>query len=261
MKKKDRVKVGDRLESSSCGTYTILEKVDGHSVVQFDTGYTTTVDNHSANSGSIKDPLFPQLFGVGYMGVGDYVSRLGAKSKGYPSLPEYTAWVNMLQRCYYDKYTCRSSCRTYDNVRVEPEWHNFQNFAAWYVPKRKLFDSYDFGSPSLDKDILAEKDEPKFYGPVTCCLVPIEINGAFIGLNKEQGGIVKNNSGYYVVQKGKRVTGYFETIEEARFIKKIIKQEHLIELANKYQEVIEPRVYDKLCSWFEVDLKKFTGHF
>lgn len=72
-----------------------------------------------------------------------------------------------------------------------------------------------------------------------------------IGINKEDSGIVKTNKGYYVTHKSRRVTEYFDTIEDAREVKRIIKQEHFINLANKYQHVIEPRVYDRLCSWFD----------
>ena len=53
------------------------------------------------------------------------------------------------------------------------------------------------------------------------------------------------------MHKSKRVTEYLETLEEAKEIRKIIKQEHFISLANKYKHVIEPKVYDKLCNWFD----------
>lgn len=199
----------------------------------------------------VKDPLFPQVLGVGYFGVGPYKNKLGSAHKGFTSTPEYNAWQNMLQRCYYDKYICRvDGVKTYDNIEVDSIWHNFQNFAEWYIPRRKMFDEYGIKRPSLDKDILAIKDKPKVYSPDTCCLVPMEINGALIGIDKDVGGILKSNNGYYLNQKGKRVTEYTEFIEEIIEIRKIIKQEQLIKLANKYQYVIEPRVYDKLCSWF-----------
>jgi hypothetical protein len=180
------------------------------------------------------------------------VSRLGPQSQGYKSLPEYNAWINMLQRCYYDKYICRvDGVKTYDDVAVDPVWHNFQNFAEWYVPRRKPFDDNNIKRPALDKDILAVPDQPKAYSPNTCCLVPAEINGAIVGTDKEDSGIIKAKIGYCVYHKSKRVTEYFDTIEDAREVKRIIKQEHFINLANKYQHVIESRVYDRLCNWFD----------
>lgn len=249
--KKEKIKVGDRVESSSCGWYTILEKNNGYCVIKFDTGYITTVDYKVAKSGNVKDPLFPQVLGIGYFGVGPYKNKMGSAHNGFNSTPEYNAWQNMLQRCYYDKYICRvDGVKTYDDVEVDPVWHNYQNFAEWYIPRRKLFDENGIKRPSLDKDILAVPNQPKVYSPNTCCLVPMEINGALIGIDKEAGGILKSINGYYLNQKGKRVTDYIESIEEVMQIRKIVKQEQLTELANKYQHVIEPKVYNKLCNWF-----------
>ena len=245
------VNVGDRIESDSCGFFTIKSKINGYCVIEFDTGYTCTVSNKAAKRGCIKDPLHPQVLGVGYFGIGTYKNKLGATSNGFSTLPEYNTWINMLQRCYYDKYICRvDGTKAYDTVTVDPVWYNFQNFAEWYIPRRKLFDENSIKRPALDKDILAIPNQPKTYSPETCCLVPLEINGALIGTNKEDSGIVKSKNGYSVYHKTKRVTEYFDTIEEARNIKKIIKQECFISLANKYQHVIEPKVYDKLCNWF-----------
>lgn len=250
-KRRDSTNVGDRIESDSCGYYIIKSKSEGFCVVEFDTGYTCTVSNKAARRGSIKDPLYPQVLGVGYFGVGPYKNRLGATSKGFCTLSEYNAWQNMLQRCYYDKYTCRvDGVKTYDNVEVVPEWHNFQNFAEWYVPRRKLFDDNNIKRPALDKDILAPSLENRVYGPETCCLVPDEINGALVGIHKDDSGIMKQTKGFCVYYKSKRVTDYFDNIEEARKVREIIKQENFIRLANKYQHVIEPRVYDRLCNWF-----------
>lgn len=213
MKKEDWVKVGDRIESNSCGFYTIMEKKNGYSVVKFDTGYTVTVGNHAANKGRVKDPLFPQVLGIGYFGIGPYKNRLGDTRKGFNTLPEYNSWINMLQRCYYDKYESRvQGCMIYEDIEVDPFWHNFQNFAEWYVPRRKLFDEHNIKRPALDKDILAVKDKPKVYGPDYCCLVPVEINGALIGIDKDTGGISKSTYGYYLTQKGKQVTNYINSL-------------------------------------------------
>lgn len=181
-----------------------------------------------------------------------YKNKLVSVHKGFNSTPEYNSWQNMLQRCYYDNYICRvNGVKTYDDIEVVSEWHNFQNFAEWYVPRRKLFDEYNIKRPALDKDILAIPNQSKIYSPNTCCLVPSEINGALIRINNCTGGVLKSNNGYYLNQKGKRVTDYVESLEEVIELRKVIKQEQLIGLANKYQQIIEPRVYDKLCNWFE----------
>lgn len=250
---KVKLEVGDRIESNSCGIYTIIEKSAGYCVIKFDTGYVCTTDIRSARIGRVKDPLYPQVFGIGYLGVGTYIARLGSQSKGYNSLREYNAWINMMQRCYYNKYESRvQGCLTYESIEVSPIWHNFQNFAEWYVPRREVFDKTGIKRPSLDKDILAIPTQDKIYSPDTCCLVPIEINGAMIGIDKIDSGILKQLNGYVVYHKSKKASEHFDTIEEAIEVRKVIKQEHFTNLANKYQHVIEPKVYDKLCNWFNL---------
>lgn len=248
LSRKDLV-VGNKYSSSICGEFTLIERNGDYSVVRFDTGYTITVGTDRVATGKIKDPLYPRLFGVGYIGIGPHKGKLGSTQKGFGPTPEYNAWINMLQRCYYDKYIFREQGhKTYDDITVDSEWHNFQNFAEWYKPKREPFDLAGIKRPALDKDILAIEGESKIYSPSTCCLVPDEINGAFVNLNKEC--ILQGKKGFYVMHKRKRVTEYLETLEEAKEIRKIIKQEYFIQLANKYKHVIEPKVYHRLCNCF-----------
>lgn len=248
-----KFRIGNVMKSRSCGQYTIIDKIGDLCEVRFDTGYSTTVSTKCARDGSVKDPFYPQVLGVGYIGVGEHVSRLGAASKGYGTLPEYNSWINMLQRCYYDKYIGRTKEeKVYENVSVIEEWHNFQNFAEWYVPRRKLFDVYNIYRPALEKDIFAHNNKPKVYSPETCCIVPPEINGAIIKIDSTLSGILKSDKGYYLMHKSKRVEGYYDTIEDAALARMVVKQSNLRFLADKYSHVIEQRVYDKLYNWFEV---------
>jgi len=251
---RNEIKVGDRVSSKSYGVFTCIEekKKTGHCVIRFDTGYTNEVLTSDAIKGKVKDPLYPSVSGVGFIGSGEYISHL---SLNKPT-SEYTAWLNMLKRCYYASDGNRlKGCRSYDNVLVCEQWLNFQEFAAWYSPRREVFDKHGIIRPALDKDILMVSGKQKVYSADTCCLVPVEINCAVIGIENNQTGILKQNAGYYTRFRGKRIPGVFETIEETIAVRKAVKQDYLISLATKYQEVIEPRVYDKLCSWFEVDLK------
>lgn len=242
--------IGNKYSSLNYGDFTLVERNGGYSVIRFDTGYVSTVETECVINGTVKDPLYPKLFGIGFIGIGKHKARLGNAKDGFKVLPEYNAWINMLQRCYYAKYIIREQgCKAYDDVTVDSEWHNFQNFAEWYKPRREPFDIAGIKRPALDKDILATQGCSKVYSPSTCCLVPDEINGAFIYLNKE--GILQGKKGFYVMHKSKRASDYIETLEEAREIRKIIKQEHFINLANKYKHVIEPKVHDKLCNWFD----------
>lgn len=54
------------------------------------------------------------------------------------------------------------------------------------------------------------------------------------------------------MSKSKRAEGYFTTIEDAVLARKIVKQNNLRFLADKYVHVLEDRVYDKLYNWFEI---------
>lgn len=246
------MQVGDRVKSKSCGYYTIVEKIKGgYCKVRFDAGYETVIDSYSTVIGNVKDPLHPQVLGVGYLGVGPYVSRLGPAIKGFKQLPEYNVWINMLQRCYYDKYINRvDGLETYDDIEVCEDWHNFQNFAEWYIPRRKVLDDTCIKRPALDKDILS-KFESKVYSPETCCVVPQEINSGIIGIHKETSGILQSKKGYYVMHKSKRVSEYLGTIDEAKIIRKQVKHQYLIGLVNKHKDILEEKVYDKLCNWFD----------
>lgn len=245
---KGEIKVGDRIQSNSCGMYTVLEKNGGKYAVQFDTGNIVIALKAAVINGMIKDNLFPTVFGVGYIGIGNYASRAGGSI-----LQEYRAWSGMLSRCYYAKDAHRASgVGPYDNVNIDEHWLNFQNFAAWYNPRRNTLNSGGIIRPALDKEILAVKDTPKLYGPDTCCVVPSEINGALIDIDHEQGCILKCGLGYFVKQKNRKATKHFETIEEAMFARKALKQEQLMGLAEKYNHVLEPKVYDRLSNWYEV---------
>lgn len=246
---KTEVAEGDRVQSNSCGIYTILKINGPEHLIRFDMGHTAVVTKDTANSGMIKDPLFPSVFGVGFIGVGEYVSRKGGKI-----LTEYGTWSRMLSRCYYENDYHRKGNRTaYDDVIVDASWFNFQVFADWYLPRRKILDDHGILNSALDKEILAFTGKPKVYSPETCCVVPSEINSALINIENDRGGIMLCGLGYFIKQKNKKVSKHFSTIEEAIEERKIIKQIQLTNLAYKYSEVLEPKVYYRLCNWFNYE--------
>lgn len=127
-------------------------------VIFVGTGYATKAQVVQLQRGEIKDPLVPNVSGVGYLGVGEYKScKQGKITK------EYRTWRDMLYRCYSGKEPC------YDKVEVCQQWWNFQNFAEWYNKQR---DSHKEGF-ELDKDILGNGT---LYSPETCSLVTKEDN-------------------------------------------------------------------------------------
>lgn len=115
------------------------------------TGFTTSTKTVNIATGKVKDLLLASVCGIGFFGDGKYNSKSSA----------YSPWVSMLCRCYnqqgkdYSFYGAKG-------ITVCEEWHNFQNFAAWYEPRFVK-------GHQLDKDILS--GSVKVYSPETCMLV------------------------------------------------------------------------------------------
>jgi hypothetical protein len=198
--------------------------------------------------GTIKNPRFPFLYGLGYVGDGVY------KTKGFhKKTPYYVKWFNIFERCYNGVYP------SYKTVKVCEEWHNFQNFAKWYEENWKS--DYMDNKWSLDKDILVKGN--KIYSPETCCFVPQEINSLFIKLNSRRGeypiGVYLSKNKKYISNftKGKRVTMYlgtYNTPEEAFQVYKETKESYIKEIADKWKGQISDKVYEAMYNYkVEID--------
>ena len=131
------------------------------------TGYQTMTSNSNILSGRVKDPYYPIIYGIGYLG--------GLKLSGNPYLELlYVRWKNMLARCYYPKnpeyvrYTSRG-------VSVDDRWHDFSKFVKDY---EKLY-GYDYDNIdvlAIDKDIIGCGTK---YSKEHCCLVNNDLNSYF----------------------------------------------------------------------------------
>jgi len=145
---------GLRYSSNNFGDFIILEYFNAVCVkVMFlDTGYTLFTRMCAIKTGKVKDKLQPSVFGVGFIGEGDYKT----KDQGGATII-YKTWHSMLRRCYYKPSL--SYKPTYKGCSVVEEWHNFQNFAKWF--EENYIEGYH-----LDKDIKVEGN--KVYGPGTC---------------------------------------------------------------------------------------------
>jgi len=143
--------------SSNYGSFVVVEYVNAKCVhIKFTkTGFLSTVLAQHVRSGGVKDKLYPNVCCVGYIGDGVYTARLFGKITR-----QYTAWKNMLKRCYDTQYQEKNS--TYKGCSVVKEWHNFQNFAKWF--DENYIEGYD-----LDKDIRVKGN--KVYGPEFCVFV------------------------------------------------------------------------------------------
>ena len=143
--------------SNSYGDFIVISYVNCSNVgIEFiDTGHRANVDSANIKRGSIKDPLRPSVYCVGYFGVGTAISRSNGKNT-----KAYDAWNNMLMRCYDDE--CQNNHSTYKGCTVCDEWHNFQVFSSWFN------ENYVEGH-EIDKDIKVSGN--KVYSPITCLFV------------------------------------------------------------------------------------------
>ena len=119
--------------------------------------------------GSIRNPYFPSVYGVGILGE-KYQSRVNKKKT-----KEYFAWKGILERCYDKKY--KEKYPTYENVTCCKEWLLYENFYEW-LHGQENFEKWINGKRwGIDKDIIFKHN--KVYSPDTCCLVPDNINKLF----------------------------------------------------------------------------------
>lgn len=169
--------VGQQFDSNNklYGSFIVLNINSSTDVdIKFiSTGTIVKTVGRSLVKGQVKDPSVPVVFGVGYMGIGSYVT-----TGKYKKI--YTAWVNMLGRCYDVKnkgYPAYGKKGYY----VNSVWHNYQNYAHWYVSNVK-----EFKGLHIDKDILFKGN--KEYGPDKCKFVPRYIN-TLLMLNESKRGI------------------------------------------------------------------------
>lgn len=236
---------GTVVQSKQDGYFEIVEYVNAKCiVVEFkDTGYRTTGRLVNVLNGAVKDRSKPSVYGVGVLG--EKLPLLeGTKSK------EYSVWVRMLDRCYSDKVG--EDRITYRDCTVSAEFKHFHYFKSWC--KNQI--GFGLKGFALDKDILVKGN--KVYSPETCCFVPQEINNLFTNIKMKSrelpaGVLFDNTSGKFIVgfSKGSKTTniGRFSTKQEAELAYKKAKESHIKEVAAKWRDQIDPRVYDSLMNW------------
>jgi hypothetical protein len=211
-------------------------------------GYEKSVRWDHVMKGAIKNPYFPFVSGIGYLGEGIHVSRIRRKKSLF-----YARWANMLHRCY-DRIENNSS---YIECSVCVEWHNFQNFAEWC-----MCNYYEIGGmkTDLDKDILFKGN--KIYSPSTCVFVPHNINAMIVKREVKRG--VYPIGVYYDITKNKLVSQYtnqitnkrvrialFEPHEKERAFTcyKMHKEAHIKEVAEMFKTRIPDILYQALLRY------------
>lgn len=244
-------KIGDVFPSQNCGHFEILSRTKGKALVRFlSTGYITVVEKGAVRKGLIKDNLHPSIYGLGFYGDGSYTKNLEQSLLSKVS----ETWHSMFKRCYSD--SVHENHEPYSNCFVNKRWHDFQNFAKFYIecPYRQT-------GWQLDKDILVKGN--KEYGPDTCCFVPVGING-YMKTNSNRRGdypigvklsYLKNSYESRVRDfDGKQILlGKYATPELAFEAYKSTKENVIKQKAEFWKDQICPKVYHALLN-FKVDI-------
>lgn len=212
-------------------------------IVGEDYTYETKATYQEFKKRQICNPYHRSVYGVGYIGVGDYKVSNNRKHNR-----SYLIWKGMLKRCY-DTFSNKNNA-SYIECTVCDEWHNYQNFAKWY---EENYYEIDGEIVSLDKDILVKGN--KVYSPETCVFAPQKINTIFI--KQKTGdlpqGVKKENGRYYVRvvdEHGKRKqVGGFSNIEDAKKCYVEIKQRIIKAYADVYKNIIPQKLYDAMVNY------------
>lgn len=196
--------------------------------------------------GSISNPFFPNVYGVGYLGT---EKRTESMNKFY------NIWRNMLKRCYDEK--SKEYAKSYGDCTVCDEWHNFQNFKQWCI--KNYYEVKD-SKMQLDKDILVRNN--KIYSPNTCCFVPDDINKLFVGINNNLCGISwdkdRRKWSSNCNKNGElQHLGRFNNLSEAILAYNHFKENLIKEKARSYKEYLPNYIYDVLMD-YKINFKVYS---
>lgn len=244
-----KAQVGQVFKTKHYGDFEVIEYIDSARVkVKFLlTGYKKITDAKSVDIGQIKDPYYPSVHGVGYLGEGAYPASYNRNGKKINS-PAYEVWNSKLKNCYGSS----KSRHLYKDVEFCDEWLCFQNFAKWFYEQVELYGK----GGNVDKDLLFLGSRE--YSPHTCVYVPPAVNSLFTGASGNISGVHWcNTMKKWVAQiqrgeltaQGKKKQSYlgrFDNKEEANKVYYTAKLEHVKSVALKYQEQIPPALFYKL---------------
>lgn len=235
---------GKVFKTNNYGNVEVVEYLDSQNItVKFlNTGSIKITTTSALTTGILKDPEVHDTHKYGIMDLPKSVGR-GCKCD-----PLYHTWNGMMQRCYNPKNKMNNP--TYEVCTSTETFRYFSKFKSWYYSQIGC-DQEDW---YLDKDILVKGN--KTYSEDTCCLVPKEVNNLFALRRSRRGkyliGVCKKGRGFgsALSKHGKSVClGTFDTELDAFHAYKEAKENYIKEVANKWKDQIDPRVYEALMNW------------
>lgn len=180
-------------------------------------------------------------------GINDYIYPVSSK--------QWIVWSSMIRRCYDGNQASNPRFMMYSDCIVHESWKLSSTFGDWATVQK----GFNEEGSKIDKDILFNGN--KIYSPETCCFVPNEINMALTLRNNDRGDLplgvthsrhTKKGEAFYVkVRRGDLpvVNKCFYDINEARMFYIKVKLNHISYLADKYEEVLDERVFLKLKNY------------
>lgn len=207
-----------------------------------ETGYETKTRMDNLKLGKVKDYLHPSIYGKGILGEGFKQSE----SQSYC----FQLWKNMLKRCYSEVSFKKSP--SYEQCLTSETFNHYQQFKTWCNSQ------LGFGNMGweLDKDILVRGN--KVYSEDMCCFVPKEINLLLVKHDKGRGDYLlgvdyHKNRRQFRARCSDKHLGWFNTEIEAFYVYKQAKEAYIKEVANKWRDQIDPKVYEALMK-YEVEI-------
>lgn len=232
-------------KTKNYGDVVVLEYHSARDIIIkfLNTGNVRKTATSELRKGEIRDNEAFPVCKVGVMDVPNVVTR-------EHSPKSYKVWNRMLQRCYNENL--RHLHQTYADCVVSDDFNYYSKFKEW--AEKQI--GYTQDGWALDKDIIVRGN--KVYSAETCAFVPNEIN-CLIHTGKSyrgllpQGVVLSSNKKRYrarVSMGGKYYDqGTFDTPEEAFMKYKEVKEVYIKEVADKYKDVIDPKVYEALYAW------------
>lgn len=222
-------------------------------VVEFQDQYKQKVHTHLCRfkSGDVKNPYSISVYGIGILGA-----KYSTIDGNGNTLKEYSAWKEMMSRCYSKSYEGKRE--RYKDVLICEEWLLYENFYEW-LHSQENFDKWLNGNGwEVDKDILIKGN--KVYSPKACCLVPGYINVLFTKRNKLRGefpiGVTKSKNSFRarcnnpITKKQEYLGSYSSEVDAFKAYKK--RKETIIKLIaeKEYKECnIIKKCYDAMMDY------------
>jgi hypothetical protein len=191
----------------------------------------------------------------------DCISSTSKNVKKYPTktngkhLKEYLTWRNMLRRCS-QRWLLEHP--TYFGAACSDNFKSYSYFYEW-CQSQVGFSNIDENGNSwqLDKDVLVKGN--RLYSEDTCCFVPSKINSLFTKRNSLRGGFplgvhFDTRDNVFKAQccdgRSNRIhLGSFNNPADAFAAYKVYKEVLIKQVANRYKEQLDPRVYGALMNY------------